>query len=145
MKSKAKPLICFWLSYVVFHFIFMFFQTLDRKQQLNPKQISRSAVHFIFHFFGPFSCSLSVVLSLVNRDYPPNLLLLSCPNKQCSFQPFMRMDRMVNRQQFVSAVLQYASFSQTNNQNNCHSLDQHVISLSNVNVFTKNDDRTPKQ
>ena len=48
--------------------------------------MSGLAFHTIFH---QFSCCLSVVLQLDKRDYPEHLLVLSCPNKQHSFEPFV--------------------------------------------------------
>ena len=50
MRWRAKPLICFWLNFVVF--------------VSSHSWISGLASHLIFHRFSPFNCCLSVVLLL---------------------------------------------------------------------------------
>ena len=79
--------------------MFNFFpQALDRKTtQLNQKQISGLAFYLIFHRFSPFNCCLSVVLQLDKGDYPENLQVVTCPNKQHSFEPFTCLDLVLER------------------------------------------------
>ena len=45
-----------------------------------------------FFSFLPFNCCLSVVLLLDKEDYPKNLHVVFCPNKQRYFVPFMCLD-----------------------------------------------------
>ena len=71
MRWKAKPLICFWLSYVVF----------------------LSSAWKTVHCFSLFNCCLSVVLQLDKGHYPENLQVVFCPNKQHSFEPFTCLDQ----------------------------------------------------
>ena len=80
MSWKAKSLICFGLSYVVF-------QSRAWKNQKGGLAFSP-----IFHRFSPFNCCVSVVLWLDKGDYPDNLQVVFCPDKSRSFESFMCLD-----------------------------------------------------
>ena len=65
---------------------------LYNSTQLNQKQTSALALHLIFHRFSLFNCCLSVVLQFDKGNYPENLHVVFCPNKQRSFESFMCLD-----------------------------------------------------
>ena len=53
---------------------------------LKVLDISALAFPLLFHRFSPFNCCLSEVFWLDKEDYPENLLVAFCPDKQRSFQ-----------------------------------------------------------
>ena len=70
-----------------------FLQALDRKTQLNPKQINDLALHLILDRFSLFNCCLSVVSYLDKGDYPENLLcVFVLINSVPAFEHFMCWD-----------------------------------------------------
>ena len=58
----------------------------------------------IFHRVSPFNCCLSVVLQLDKEDYPENLQVVFCPDKQRSLEPFTCLDLVLERQQSIILV-----------------------------------------
>ena len=67
-----------------------YYTSLSRQHssKTRQKQIRGLALHLIFHGFSPFNCCLNVVLQLGKVDYPKNLNVAFCPNKQRSFLLF---------------------------------------------------------
>ena len=68
--------------------------TCMKMTQLNQKQDKCLTLSSPSHF-SLFNCCLSVVLWLDKGDYLENSHLVFCPNKQCSFKPFMCLDLLL--------------------------------------------------
>ena len=55
-----------------------------------------------------FNCYFNVVLQLNKGDYPKNLHVVFCPNKQRYFEPFMHLDFvLVCLQSFLFQIFLY--------------------------------------
>ena len=89
---------CCWAKRVLFQTVPMLIIKKARKKKLfgsstghenNIAQPKAGKCPSSASRFPPFSCCLSVVLLPDCEDYPENLHVVFCPNKQRSFEPLM--------------------------------------------------------
>ena len=119
MRWKAKPLVRFWLRYVVFLSSAWKYRCLEvskdgtRKQHGSTKNryVVQLSVSFFQSFFLLFNCCLSVVLQLEKGDYPENLQVVFCPSKYRSFEPFVCLDLVLECQQSFLFQILYGFFN----------------------------------
>ena len=67
----------------------MIIKMLDENNMAQSKTDKWLLISSSFSSFFAVNCCLSVVLELNKGDYPENVHVVFCPNKWCSFKPFM--------------------------------------------------------